>query len=58
LVAGLVWLAYWPIGVDKWAWTLALAALQVVLYAALIFAFRVVTPRASSAMGNLLRLKG
>jgi O-antigen/teichoic acid export membrane protein len=59
LVAGLIWLAIGQLPVDKWAWTLALAALHVVLYAALILAFRVVNPaEIRPVMGNLLRLKG
>lgn len=59
VVAGLVWLIIGQVGVGHWAWTLALAVLQVVLYGALIFAFRVVSPgEIRPAMGNLLRLKG
>jgi O-antigen/teichoic acid export membrane protein len=59
VVAGLVWLIIGQVGVGHWAWTLALAVLQVVLYGTLIFAFRVVSPaEIRPAMGNLLRLKG
>jgi len=59
LVAGLVWLAIGQVPADKWTWTLALATLHVVLYATLIFAFRVVSlAEIRPAMGNLLRLKG
>jgi O-antigen/teichoic acid export membrane protein len=59
LVAGLVWLIISQLPADKWAWTLALAAFHVVLYSALILAFRVVSPaEIRPAMGNLLRLKG
>jgi O-antigen/teichoic acid export membrane protein len=59
VVAGLVWLIIGQVGVGHWAWTLALAVFQVVLYGTLIFAFRVVSPaEIRPAMGNLLRLKG
>jgi hypothetical protein len=45
--------------VETWGWTLALATFQVVAYAALIVAFRVVHPaELRPLMGNLLRIKG
>jgi len=59
LVAGLTWLAIGQLPADIWAWTLGLAAIHVILYVALIFAFRVVSlADLRPAMGNLLRLKG
>jgi apolipoprotein N-acyltransferase len=59
LVAGLIWLAISHAPANNWAWTLGLATLHVVLYGALIFAFRVVSPaEIRPAMGNLFRQKG
>jgi len=59
IVAGIVWLAIRQLPEDQWVWTVVLAALQVVAYAALILAFRVVRPaELRPMMGNLLRVKG
>ena len=59
LVAGMIWLVIRQLPVEKWAWTIAVAALHVVSYAALIVIFRVVRlAEIRPLMGNLLRAKG
>ncbi|HEX6791996.1 MAG TPA: oligosaccharide flippase family protein [Candidatus Krumholzibacteria bacterium] len=59
LVAGAIWLVIRQLQVETWVWTLALAAIHVAAYAALILAFRVVRPaEIRPLMGNLLRVKG
>jgi O-antigen/teichoic acid export membrane protein len=59
IVAGVLWLVTRHLQVETWVWTLALAALHVAAYAALIVAFRVVRPaEIRPLMGNLLRVKG
>jgi hypothetical protein len=59
IVAGVLWLVTRHLPVETWVWTLALAALHVAAYAALIVAFRVVRPaEIRPLMGNLLRVKG
>jgi O-antigen/teichoic acid export membrane protein len=59
VVAALLWFIVRRIGDDVGAWTLALAAIHVVLYGLLVVAFRVIRPaELRPAVGNLLRLKG
>ncbi|HET6349769.1 MAG TPA: oligosaccharide flippase family protein [Candidatus Krumholzibacteria bacterium] len=59
LVAAMVWLVIHQVPADKWGWTIGLATAHVVIYAVLIFAFRVVHPaEIRPMMGNLLRVKG
>jgi hypothetical protein len=63
LAGGLVAAALWTIirrfGLDSGLWTVALAAVHVVLYGLLIMAFRVIRPgEIRPLVGNLLKIKG
>ena len=59
LVAGILWLAIRRIGSFSGLATIALAAAHVIIYGALVMAFRVIRPaEVRPLVGNLLRIKG
>jgi hypothetical protein len=59
LVAALLWVIIRQLDAPLGGWAVALAAVHVLLYGLLVWAFRIMRPAEVRPMvGNLLRLKG